>query len=211
MKKLLLSMLVATSLFAFTATIKKDNVTLEINETIKTYKVTDIISLNGGEIICFIKGNGRVILKGDNYKKQLSKRTKLCKKLPVPSNVSKDYLAMIQKNVVTIFANSQEKEIDGISRKSVTINSILNKDIILDLDKKFISIENNTWGPLPVQLNIYDKDNKLILESINSEDIKTSFIIPLNIIAKEDGYRIEISNAFGDKLMNAKILLKKDN
>ncbi len=210
MKKLLLSIMLVTSVFAFTATVKKDKVKLQINDTVKTYNVSDIITLNGGDRICFIEGDGRVILKGENYKKQLSKRSKLCKKLPVPINASKDYLAMIQKSVVTVFANAKEKEVDGVSRKAVGSCSMANEDIVLDSDKKFIDVESKSWGPLPVKLTIYDKDNKLITQSTNEEDVETSFIIPTNIVPTK-GCRIKISNAFGDELMNSKVLLKKAN
>lgn len=211
MNKLLISLILATSVFAFTAEVKKDKVKLQINDTIKTYNVSDNIALNGGDIVCFIEGNGRVILKGDNYKKQLSKRSKICKKLPVPKNVSKDYIAMIQKSVVTVFANAKEKEVDGLSLKGGGEScSVANDDVILDSNKKFIAIESKSWGPLPVKMSIYDKDNKLIEESTNGEDAETSFIIPTNIVPTK-GCRIKVSNALGEELMNSKVLLKKAN
>ena len=61
-----------------------------------------------------------------------------------------------------------------------------------------------------VKLSIYDKDNNLIEESTNDEDVETSFIIPTNIVPTQ-GCRIKVSNAFGDELMNSKVLLKKAN
>jgi len=112
MKFYLLSIIAWSSLFAFTAEVKKDSVKLQINENIKTYKKDKTITLKAGDIVCFLEGNGRVVLKGTNYKKQLSKHSHSCKKLPFMKGVkdSSSYVERAKKSVVTFFADAKEKK-----------------------------------------------------------------------------------------------------
>lgn len=209
MKKLLISLLFITNLFAFNAEVKKADVKLQVNDNTVEYKKGDTFNLNGGDIICFVDGKGRVIIKGDSYKKQLSKRSKLCKKLPLSKESSINYVAQIQSKIVNVLASAQEEEVDGVSRKSVDNSSTIGKDIVVDSKKKFIVIESENWGPLPVTLAVYDKNNNRIEESVNEEDVETSFIIPSSVITRDGGSRIEVLNAFGDQLLNSKVQIKK--
>jgi hypothetical protein len=210
MKYLIIYVLSMQMLFAFTATVKKDKVTLKINENIKEYKVADVINLNPGDIICFKKGKGRVVLEGDNYKKQLSKRTKLCKQLPVSQNEKVNYGNIAKNTILNVFAKSNEKEIDGISRKGALNCSVNTKTILIDKNNKYIQIQSNNWGPLPIKLSISDKNGTIIDESYNEEDINTSFLIPSDIIPN-GGCNIKISNAFDEELVNSNLLKKVNN
>ena len=77
------------------------------------------------DIVCFVSGEGKVVIRGENYKKQLSKRSKHCKHLIDPKNNKIDYVAMVEKGVGAIVGVSQEGVVHGVSRKAVTIIPIV--------------------------------------------------------------------------------------
>lgn len=206
MKKTLLMGMVGTSLLcAFNVEVKQAPVKLLINEENKEFKAGKKFSLNAGDIVCFIDGDGRVSITGETYKKQLSKRSKSCRHLPSEEGKPTEYAKVIKNSVVSMFAKSKETSVDGVSRKSVE-SDILTAPIYIGTEAKYLAIENSTWGPLPVRLDIVDENGKTIETMINEEDVVTSFILPRSML--KEGYSIKVSNAFEEPLVNSTIHLK---
>jgi hypothetical protein len=202
MNKIIIGMVFTTALFAFDAEVKKAPVSLLINEKSKDLKVGEKFTLIAGDMICFTKGDGRVVIVGKIYKKQLSKRNKSCKYLPSENGQKIEYSDMLKNSVVSIFEKSKEKSTDGVSRKSIE-NDTLTVPISMGSNANYLAVENSTWGPLPITLELLDTKGKILETMINKEDIITSFILPRNIL--QDGYSIKVSNTFGDLLVNSKI------
>lgn len=202
MKQIIIGTIVTSALFGFNAEVKNASVDLLINDQKKVYKANETFTLNAGDMICFVEGDGRVIIEGKNYKKQLSKRTKSCKHIPTEDGKSTSYAQALQNSVISIFEKTKEKSVDGVSRQNVESDT-LTTPIFIALKAKYIVIENSTWGPLPMTLELLDEKGTIIETMINEEDITTSFILPRSII--NDGYVIKVSNAFEETLMNSKI------
>ena len=200
-----IGILITSTLFGFNAEIKKASVTLSINNQEKTYTTKENFTLNAGDMLCFSSGEGRVVIQNSTYKKQLSKRSKSCIHLPTEEGKSTSYTQEIQNTIVSIFEKSKEKSVDGVSRKN-TETETLTTPIFLTLKAKYIVIENSTWGPLPMVLELIDAKGTVTETMVNEEDITTSFILPRAII--KDGYTIKVSNSFEEVLMNSKIHLQ---
>ena len=192
-------MLFVSLLFGYEAKVVKDKVTITIDENLTTLMPGERIRLKPGTIICFKSGEGRVIVTGKHYKKQLSKHTKSCKLLPHEGNKQKS--TSFAKGILAIFSPTKERSVYGISRNTATIASDT-KPIIIHKDTKYLLIEKR-WGPLPVTLTIVDKDGKIVETLINDGETTTSFLLPVTIF--KDGYRIEVRNAFGDLLVDVPI------
>lgn len=202
MNKIIMGMMLATALFAFDAEVKKASVNLLVNEQNKDFKAGDKFTLNAGDMVCFVKGEGRVVIVGKTYKKQLSSRNKSCKHLPSENGEIISYSKILKSSVVSIFGTSKEKSTDGVSRKSLEIAS-LTAPISMGKDARYLSVENSTWGPLPITLELLDEEGNVVETMINEEDLITSFILQRSII--KDGYSMKITNTFGDLLVNSKI------
>ncbi len=202
MKKIMISIITTTMLFAFNVEVKKAPVKLLINEQETELKVDDKLTLNAGDIICFVEGDGRVVIRGKVYKKQISKRSKSCKHLPSEDGQPSTYVQAIENSVVSLFKKSKEQSVDGVSRNN-SESDTLTAPIAMAPDTKYLSVENTTWGPLPVTLELLNENNTVVETMINEEDILTSFILPRHMLKEE--YSIKVFNAFGDLLVNSKI------
>ena len=201
MKKLIFTTLFATSaVFAYTAQVKKADITVTVNSKDKSLKKGDSFDLSAGDIVCYKDGDGRLVIKGDSYTKQLSKKSSPCQKLPTDKKKSEDVKVMAM--VASVFAKSQEESVNGVSRKDTQIKE-QKKEIKLDKSKKYILVENRDWGPLPVTLTIVDANGKVISSYENAEDDVTSFLIPTDRL--KSGYTLKVTNAFGDSLAVVKI------
>lgn len=195
---------------AFDAEVKKANVSIIINDQNKAYKVGESFALQDGDIVCFDQGDGRVVIKGSgankNYKKQLSKRSKSCKHLPNESGKAAPYAKSMSNSVVSLFQKSKEKSVDGVSRAKETAE-ILTAPISINKAAKYLAIENSSWGPLPIILEILDNKGEMVEEMENEDDIITSFIIPTSLL--KEGYVVKVFNSFEDELINSKIHFQK--
>jgi hypothetical protein len=209
MKIILLNIIAITSLFAFSGEVKKDTVELQINESISKYEKGAKITLHGGDFVCFVSGNGRIVIQGDGYKKQLSKRSRSCKVLPIVKDKEnkESYLDSSKNMVVSFFAVAEEKAVDGASRKSIVQdNNSQAVEMHLSNENSFVKIQSISWGPLPVTLKVFDQDGTLVDTMVNEEEIKTSFIFPASRV--KNRYTLQVSNAFDEKL--AVIKIKKE-
>lgn len=196
----------ASPVLAFDAEVKKADVIVIINNQSKMYGVGEVFVLQAGDIICFDKGAGRVAIKGKggnkNYKKQLSKRSKSCKHLPSENGKETLYAKGVLKTVVSLFQKSKEKSVDGVSRNTGETD-ILTAPISINKLAKYLAIENSSWGPLPIVLEIIDDKGEVVEKMENEVDINTSFIIPTSLL--KEGYGVRVFNSFEDELINSKI------
>lgn len=207
MKLFMTSIVLCTGLLAsFSAEVKRDSVVLQINKEIKTYTKGENIGLKSGDIVCFVSGDGRVVIKGENYKKQLSKRSRSCKfipKLKATSNSIYSEVKNLSNKMVVAFKVSQETMTSGVSTRSVNQETSDIKSLVIPKENYFISLESSTWGPLPIKLEIFDTKGLLIDTLINEEDSNTVFILPTNRL--KDGYSLKVTNVFDDVLLESKV------
>jgi len=202
---ILLIPFIGMCLFAYNAEVKEDWITVEINGVNHTYSAGKKIDLNPGDLICFKGGDGRVVITGKDYRKQISKHGSSCRHLPNTNEKANHYTENLVANIVDIFKKSEEDSVSGVSRKGVkTIKST--KPVIINKKSKYLLIESNQWGPLPVTVKIFDKNGKIVSSNVNGNDVFTSFVFPVSIL--KDGYRIRVTNAFDDMLVDAKIIIK---
>ena len=207
MKKIILLGIVGSlSLFAFDAKVNKADVTLMVNSIQKSYKADDIFTLDSNDIVCFMSGEGRVVITGENYKKQLSKHSKKCKHLADPKKKKSDYTTLAKNGIAGVFGETKEMIRSGVSTRSATAETYT-KDIHIKQDSKYILMEKDTWGPLPVTMKVLDEKEQEVLNDINEEDDVSSFVIPISIV--KAGYHIVILNAFGEDIVNSKIILEE--
>ena len=199
MKKLLILTTLISITFAYEAEVKKADVTLIVNAKEVSHKVGDKFSLNGNDIVCFEEGKGRVVITAKDYKKQLSRHSKGCKKLPQTDKKKKSSASLTSIAKMT-FSKAKEETVSGVSRKSATQDE-LNATITLD-DKKYIIIENSEWGPLPVVLTVFDKKEE-VLKIENEEDLVSSFVLKSNTL--KVGYKVVVTNAFDEVLATVEV------
>jgi len=194
-KTLLIAFLTTNITFAYMAEVKKTDINITINSKEKSLKKDAKLELKAGDIVCYKSGNGRLIIKGDNYKKQISKKSSPCRKLPTTKNEPKDIKVMAM--ISSVFKKSKEESVNGVSRKDTKVKES-KKEIKLDENKKYILIENKDWGPLPITLTIVDNSGKEISSFENAEDDVTSFLIPTSSL--KSGYTFKVTNTFDDSL-----------
>ena len=203
MRTLLLSVVTVTVLFGYTAEVKKAPVVLKINETTKTCEPQEILELHAGDIVCFLDGDGRVVITGKEYKTQLSKRSKSCKRIPVGKEITRDYIAAVENSIVSVLATSSESESAGVSTKGAGVEEAVLTTLDVSANKSYIVVESKSWGPLPVQLDIVDSKGELVESMENEDEEFTSFIVRRELV--KEGYGLRVSNAFDETLLNAKV------
>jgi hypothetical protein len=202
--KILLSLSVVLSLaFGFEAEVKKADVELLVNKQNSRHKVGDKVALNSGDVICLIGGEGRVVISGKDYKKQISKKGQLCRHLPSGDKNNQNFADSIKGSVLSLFGKSKEQSKAGVSRKAVTVSSY-KKDIILTNKDTFLAIENDSWT-LPVTLTLQD-NNKTIKTLTNEKDFDTSFILPKSIL--KNGYKVVVKDGLDEVVVDSKIIIK---
>ena len=207
MKRTITLALVTTiTVFAFNAEVKKGSVSLQINDKDISYEAGKTFSLQAGDLICFVSGDGRVVIKGDKYSKQISKRSKSCKRLPTVGTDKKDYLALAGDKLVAQFGKSKETAVAGVSTRSTTTSETLTAPLTLKKENKYLILENDQWGPLPVSIKILNKKGEVMASDVNEEDVLSSFIFSRNVL--KDGYTVEVVNAFDEALVKSVIEMK---
>jgi len=79
--------------------------------------------------------------------------------------------------------------------------------LLISKENIFISIESLEWGPLPIKLEIFDT-NGIVKDTLkNEDDVMTSFILPVSLV--QEGYKLKVTNAFEDTLVDVIIKIKK--
>jgi hypothetical protein len=202
---MLLVALVGSMAYAYQAEVKKADVSLVINDQNRSYKAGERFSLNAGDIVCFESGDGRVVIKGETYKKQLSKRSTGCKILPGASGEKESYAKAIEGKVVSVFEKTKEKSVNGVSRKSADVYT-MKAPIAINPESRYLVIENNRWI-LPVTLRIRNEKGEVLHTMTNEEDLTTSFVLPRTLL--KDGYSIVITNGLDDVVVESKIVINE--
>ena len=201
MKKLLLSLIFSTLVFGFVAQVKDKPLEIIVNNKIQTYKPNSKINLESNDIICIIKGDGKVEIVGKNYKKQLFKKGRICAKMPVIKK-SKTVVESVSNNLMSLILPTKEKEVSGTSRDTKLEQTFV-KDIIVD--KNYLLIKSNKWKPLPITLTIYNTQKQIIYQEDSNQSI-TSFLIPKQVL--KSGYIVEVNNSLNDTLLKSKVVIK---
>lgn len=193
----ILSILTTTFLLAYNAQVKRSNITVAVNEKEKSLKKGENLELKGGDIVCYKSGEGRLVIKGDGYKKQLSKKSSPCQKLPTTDNKKSSVNA--SKLIALVFGEAKETSRSGTSRKG-TDQKVQKTTLTIKKNQKYILLENDTWGPMPIHLTISDTKNQKIkeFEYNDNNNFKTSFLIPVSEV--KNRYTLQVTNGFGDVL-----------
>jgi len=205
MKKLLTLTALTAAIFGFNAEVKKSDITLTINGKIQELKKGDKFSLNGGDIICYKSGDGRVVIFDKDYRVQFSKRASLCTTLPI-NNKSKDsFLASISEKIANPFSKTKETKVSGVSRKAAEVE-VFKDDIIINKNQKYLQLKNEDWGPLPVTLTILDKNGKQIHQESNEDNDITIFLVPTALL--KDGFMVKVTDSTDEKIVSSRIVVK---
>jgi|GEM_PF-2633522 len=204
-KIILFLMLSVTFLFANNLIVKDANVTLLINGQKIELAKDQNLTLETGTMVCFFKGNGKVII---NNIKQLDKNSPDCYQIPVKDNFDIKVFLSSPKNKsvstsISSFTDGSEVVIhrgaeaaDGIPKPVLVTVSSSDKEVI---------IYDESFGPLPVTLSIKKSDGTMVKEVVNEDNLKTFFRVPTAYL--ENNSKIEVTNAFGDKLLNQQITI----
>ncbi len=194
-----------TFLFANILIVKDADVTLLINGQKIELKKDQNLTLDAGTMVCFFKGNGSVII---NNAKKLNKNTPDCYQIPVKDDFDiKVFLSSPEnKSISTSIDFSTESGEVIIHRGAVAAEGIPQPELVTvsSSDKEFI-VYDETYGPLPVTLSIKKPDGTMVKEVVNEDNIKTFFRVPTAYL--ENNSKIEVTNAFGDKLLNKQITI----
>lgn len=205
MKKLLCLITLGVSLFASELIVKKADVKISVNGDVKELTKNEKLSLLPGSSICFLDGKGKVII---DKRKQLTKKSKKCYTTAIPKDFNmEDFLKNLADTAKVALITGDLKVKNGVSTKSIQTTETLTGNINITKGQKELIVLNETYGPLPISLKIYDIDKNIIQEFINEEDEVTLFRIPSVIL--NDNYNIVITNAFDDELLNQVITKDK--
>ena len=204
MRILLLILFSVNILFANSLVVKEGDVTLLINgQTVEVQKDQNL-TLEEGSMVCFLSGVGKVLI---NNSKQLDHETPDCYQLPIKEDFDIDAFMSLSKNSVAILSKeevSESRGTKGISDSSDSSSEL--EELPLSQSNKEVIIYNESYGPLPVTLNIKKPDGTTVKELVNEENDKTFFRVPVSYL--KNNSKIEITNAFGDTLLHKQIVIK---
>ncbi len=186
-----------TFLFANHLTVKNGDATVLING--QEFKIPEDhnLTVKSGTMICFVKGAGTVII--DN-KVKLNSKNPECYQIPLNSDADINTLLSSIGDEAVI--STEQKKAPSSSRGLET-TKVSQGIISLPPSKKEVVIYGESYGPLPVTLSIKRSDGTVIREIVNEESTKTLFRIPTSYLDNDS--KIEVTNAFGDKLLDKKV------
>lgn len=181
--------------------VKDSDVSIKINGEKKILKRDTALPITGGDSICFLEGEGRIVIKNQ---KQLNKYSKECYIIPVDKDFDmKNFIHSMKEKVYVAYFDSSETIRHGSSAKGTAVNA--DSQIVLGQGQDLV-ISSDRFGPLPVQIKIYDENNNLLDTLLNTSESVT--FLRLNYFSLKNGYKLEIYNGFNQKLMVSKIELK---
>ena len=152
-----------------------------------------------GSTICYEEGNGRIII--DNTIQLINKNNCIQTKIK-DTSIFKKLVSNLENSLLISFSNSKEKVLDGVSSKDINFDNKV-ETILLNSEQSYIVITSESSGPLPIILNIKDKEGKIIKSLTNETDTYTNFIVSAKDLEKT--YNIEITNGFGIVIKTIKI------
>ena len=187
-----------TFLFASQLTVKNADVKLLINGQEFVVPVDQNLSLKPGTMVCFVDGDGTVTI---DEKIKLNKKSPECYQIPLKDNTDvKKLLTSLEKDAVV----STVKKSSASSR-DIEYLKIDKGTILLPSSKKEVVVYNENYGPLPVTLSVKKGDGTVIKKIVNEDSDKSLFRIPASYL--DNNSKIEITNAFGDTLLDKKVSL----
>lgn len=205
MKKLLCLITLGVSLFASELIVKKADVKISVNGDIKELSKNEKLNLLPGSSICFLDGNGKIII---DKRKQLTKKSKKCYRTAIPKDFKiSDFVKSLANSAKVALITGDLKVKNGVSTKSIQTAQTQTGNINITKEQKEVIILNETYGPLPISLKVYDIDKNIVQEFINEEEIVTLFRVPSVIL--NDNYNIVITNAFDEELLN-KVIIREN-
>lgn len=201
MKIIWLVLLSINILFANHLIVKEGDVTLLINNHIVEVSKDQNLTLNPGTMVCFLQGDGKVFI--DN-KMQLNSKEKGCYQIPVGDDF--DITKLVSSSKDNVIVTSQKGSTSGTrsaSMEKTSASSGSEEEIVLSSSAKEVIVYNESYGPLPVTLSIKKSDGTTMKDMVNEDSSKTFFRIPASYL--DNGSKIEVTNAFGDKLLDKKV------
>jgi len=201
MKYLILLLLSLQTLFASTVQVKDGVAKVQVNADVKTYNAKDTFQVFAGDTICFIDGNGRLII---DSKRQLSNKSKTCFIVPVTNEFDLEkYLASVKDKVYVVFFDSTERVRHGVSTKGSFIEEGISEINLLKGED--LLIHSDTFGPLPVYILLINENGK-VMQTISNEDQEITFV-NIKSATLQNGYKIEIKNGFNQVLLKKQIFI----
>lgn len=197
MRIILFVILSVSFLFANNLTVKGGDATVLINGQEFKIPKDHNLTVQPGTMICFIKGAGTVII---DKKVKLNSKNPECYQFPIDNKTdAKKLLSSIGDEAVI---TTEPKKAPASSRGLESLTT--EKGIIsLPPSKKEVVIYSESYGPLPVTLNVKNPDGTVIKAIVNKENDQTLFRIPTSYLSNNT--KIEVTNAFGDKLVDKKV------
>jgi esterase/lipase superfamily enzyme len=186
-------------LFSSTLIVEKADVLLLINGQEFTIPKDQNLTLKPGTMVCFLKGNGNVII--DSTIK-LNQKNPECYQIPI-DNINIDKILTLEKKHAVISTQKIEKSSNNRAAEEIQTET---GEIIIPSSKKELIIYGEQYGTLPITLNIKDPNGKVIRSITNEENEKSLFRVPTAYL--KNGSNIEISNGLGDKMVDQKIIMK---
>ncbi|MEA2049004.1 MAG: alpha/beta hydrolase [Campylobacterota bacterium] len=198
MKILWLILLSINILFANHLIVKEGDVTLLINNNEVNVPKDHNLTLNPGTMVCFLKGSGKVFI---DKKLQLSNKEKGCYQIPVGDDFNIKKLALSSEDDVMV--TSKKESTSGTRGVNTSLSTGSEEEVIISSSSKEVIIYDESYGPLPVTLSIKKSDGTTMKDIVNEDSAKTFFRIPAGYL--DNGSKIEVTNAFGDKLLDKKV------
>lgn len=181
--------------------VKDADVSVKINGDKKNLQKDTQLNLTGGDSVCFLSGDGRVII---NDYKQLSKNNKTCFIVPISKNTDiKELINSMKDKVYVAYFDSTESVKHGSSPKGN--NDQLSTEIVLNKDQDLL-INSDRFGPLPVEILLYDENDVLLDKFSNENESITFLIFPYKSL--KSGYKFKVVNGFNQELLKIKMILK---
>ncbi|MBN2824002.1 MAG: hypothetical protein JXQ76_01660 [Campylobacterales bacterium] len=207
MQKLLLASLLTTVTFlAFDTNVTQGDITIKVNDKTQEYKAGSTPKLNQGELVCYGSGDGVLHISADNYDAKISNESKNCKLLPSESNQTTN--TALQDKYAKLFGDETMRgaAIDGISIRTGSSGKVDKTPITIKPKDKYLYIKSKTWSPRTITIQIFDTQGKVVATDANKNNPVTSFIFPASIL--KDGYRVKVTDGFGDVLMDSLVVVK---
>lgn len=196
-----LILLSINTVFAANLIVKDGDVTLLINSHRIQLEKDQNITLAAGAMVCFVQGNGKVII---NNKKELDSKTPDCYQIPLKEDFNIEKFLSSTENRVMVSSKYGSNETNTNRGSGTTLNSSETTEMIsISASDKEVVIYDESYGPLPITLSIKKPDGTIMKEIINEDNPKTFFRIPTAYLENDSG--IEVTNAFGDKLLDKKV------
>ena len=201
MFKVLLLAALTSSLFAVEAEVKKASIIISVDSKKLSLKKGSRVELKEGNSVCFISGNGKLVL--PSLKKQLTK-PKRC--VTISSSESKllSYAQDMKNKLTVSFWDSTESVRHGTGTKGKTEYDS-SENIVIGKNQKELFVIGE-FGPLDVQVVLRDSDGEEVLVFENSDRDLTLVRIPKKQL--KTGMSLEVYNGFEDLLLSKKIVVE---